>query len=215
MRAVVKVKQSQGQTPSNATRYIAGSKLDPEREGAKSRPLFTNEGHDDLTYRKADSFLTDGHGAPIKNDLIHFSVSFLNEDFEALGSNDQERKELLREAAREAMDEFKSDLRVSDWRLVAGIHLNTPHPHIHFLFYKKMTTDRGKPRRLGRIPKRLLPYKERGPDGVVTALERAQQRAAPKREGLEREGLEREGQDMARILLSSTLEFDSPLVHQG
>jgi len=222
MRAVVKVKQSQGRTPSNATRYIAESKLDPEREGDKPRSLFTNEGHEDLTYRKADGFLSDGHRAPVKNDLIHFSVSFLNEDFEALGSNDEERKDLLREAALEAMDEFRSDLRVSDWRWVAGTHLNTPHPHIHFLVFKEMTTDRGKPRRLGRIPKRLLPYKERSPDGAVaavegklgerfvTALDRAQQRAEPKREGLEREG-----QDMARILLSNTLEFDSPLVHQG
>jgi len=221
MRAVVKVKQSQGRTPSNATRYIAGSKLNPEREGDKSRPLFTNKDHDDLTYRKADSFLTCGHGAPIKNDLIHFSVSFLNEDFEALGSNDGHRVELLREAAREAMNEFRSDLRVSDWRWVAGIHLNTPHPHIHFIVFKEMATDRGKPRRLGRIPKRLLPYKERSPDGAgeavegklgeafVAALDRAQQRAAPKREGLEREG-----QDMARILLSNSLEFDSPLAHQ-
>ncbi len=227
MRAVVKVKQGQGRHSSNATRYIAGSKLDPQREGDRSRPLFTNKGHDDLTYRKADGFLTDGHGAPIKNDLIHFSVSFHNEDFEALGSNDQARKELLREAAREAMDEFSSDLRVSDWRWVAGIHLNTPHPHIHFLVFKEMTTDRGKPRRLGRIPKRLLPYKERSSDGAgavvegklgesfVAALDRAQLRVAPKREGLEREELEREGQDMARILLSNTLEFDSPLVHQG
>ena len=222
MRAVVKVKQSQGQTPSNATRYIAGSKLDPEREGDKSRPLFTNKGHDDLTYRKANGFLTGGRGAPIRNDLIHFSVSFLNEDFEALGSNDQERKELLREAAREAMDEFRSDLRVGDWRWVAGIHLNTPHPHIHFLVFKEMTNDRGKPHRLGRIPKRLLPYKERGSDGAVAAVEgkigsrfvaaldRAQQRVEP-----EREEPERERQDMARILLSNTLEFDSPLVHQG
>ena len=121
MRAVVKVKQSQGRTPSNATRYIAGSKLDPEREGDKPRSLFTNEDHEDLTYRKADGFLSDGHGAPVKNDLIHFSVSFLNEDFEALGSNDEERKDLLREAAREAMDEFRSDLRVSDWRWVVKI----------------------------------------------------------------------------------------------
>jgi predicted NAD-dependent protein-ADP-ribosyltransferase YbiA (DUF1768 family) len=222
MRAVVKVKQSQGRTPSNATRYVAGSKLDSEREGDKSRPLFTGKGHDDLTYRKADGFLTGGHGAPIRNDLIHFSVSFRNEDFEALGSNDEERKELLREAAREAMDEFRSDLRISDWRWVAGIHLNTPHPHIHFLIFKEMTTDRGKPRRLGRIPKRLLPYKEQSPDGAVAAVEgklgsrfvaaldRAQQRVA-----LEREGLEREGQDMAQTLLSNTLEFASPLVHQG
>jgi hypothetical protein len=222
MRAVVKVKQSQGQTPSNATRYIAGSKLDPEREGDKSRPLFTNEGHDDLTYRKADNFLTGGRGAPIRNDLIHFSVSFHNEDFEALGSNDKERKESLREAAREAMDEFRSDLRVCDWRWVAGIHLNTPHPHIHFLVFKEMTTGKGKPRRLGRFPKRLLPYKEQSPDGAVAAVEgklggrfvaaldRAQQRVAT-----ERERSEREVEDMARILLSNTLEFDSPLVHQG
>jgi hypothetical protein len=222
MRAVVKVKQSQGRTPSNATRYIAGSKLDPEREGNKSRPLFTNKGHDDLTYRKADTFLTGGNGAPIRNDLIHFSVSFHNEDFEALGSNDKERKESLREAAREAMDEFRSDLRVGDWRWVAGIHLNTPHPHIHFLVFKEMATGKGKPRRLGRFPKRLFPYKEQSPDGAVAAVEgklggrfvaaldRAQQRAAT-----ERERSEREVEDMARILLSNTLEFDSPLVHQG
>jgi predicted NAD-dependent protein-ADP-ribosyltransferase YbiA (DUF1768 family) len=217
MRAVVKVKQSQGRTPSNASRYIAESKLDPEREGDRPRPLFTNEGHDDLTYRKADDFLTAGRGAPIKNDIIHFSVSFLNEDFEALGLSDEERKERLREAAREAMDEFKSDLRAGDWQWVAGIHLNTPHPHIHFLVFKEIVTDRGKPRRLGRVPKRLLPYRERDPDGAshpvegklgeafVAALDRAQQRAAP----------EREGQDMAQTLLSNTLEFDSPLVHQG
>jgi predicted NAD-dependent protein-ADP-ribosyltransferase YbiA (DUF1768 family) len=222
MRAVVKVKQSQGRTPSNATRYIAGSKLDQEREGDKSRPLFTNKGHDDLTYRKAETFLTGGNGAPIRNDLIHFSVSFRNEDFEALGSNDEERKELLREAAREAMDEFRSDLRVGDWRWVAGIHLNTPHPHIHFLVFKEMATSKGKPRRLGRIPKRLLPYKEQSPDGAVAAVEgklggrfvaaldRAQQRVAT-----ERERSEREVEDMVRILLSNTLEFDSPLVHQG
>jgi len=222
MRAVVKVKQSQGRTPSNATRYIAGSKLDPESEGAKSRPLFTNKGHDDLTYRKADGFLTGGRGAPIRNDLIHFSVSFHNEDFEALGSNDEVRKKFLREAAREAMDEFKSDLRVGDWRWVAGIHLNTHHPHMHFLVFKEVTTDMGKPRRLGRIPKRLLPYKERSPDGAVAAVEgklggrfvaaldRAQQRVAQ-----EREEQEREVEDMARTLLSNTLEFDSPLVHQG
>jgi predicted NAD-dependent protein-ADP-ribosyltransferase YbiA (DUF1768 family) len=216
MRAVVKIKQSQGRTPSNATRYVAGSKLDPEREGDKPRPLFTNKGHDDLTYRKANGFLTGRNGAPIRNDLIHFLVSFLKKDFDVLGSTDEERKELLREIARGAMDEFRSDLRVGDWRWVAGIHLNTHQPHIHFLVFKEMTDDRGKPRRLGRIPKRLLSYKERGSDDAaaaikgklsshfVAALDRAQQRVA----------LEREGQDMARTLLSNTLEFDSPLVHQ-
>ncbi len=217
MRAVVKVKQSQGRAPSNATRYIAESKLDPEREGDSLRPLFTNRGDNDLTYGDANRYLIDGRGRPAKGDLIHFSVSFLNEDFEALGSSDDERKERMREAAREAMDESRPDLRVGDWRWVAGIHLNTPYPHIHFLVFKELTNDKSKLRRLGRIPKRLLPYRERSPSGAtaavegklgehfVAALDRAQQRATE----------EREGQDMAQTLLSNTLEFDSPLVHEG
>src|SRR5215475_46372 len=138
MRAVVKVKQSQGRGPSNAARYIAESKLDPQREGRGPRPLFTNRGDNDLTYGEADRYLKDGRGKPARGDLIHFSVSFHNEDCERLGATTEERKERLREAAREAMDEIKSDLRVGDWRWVAGIHLNTKHPHIHFLIYKEI-----------------------------------------------------------------------------
>jgi hypothetical protein len=126
MRAVVKVKQSQGRAPSNAARYIAESKLDPEREGDSPRPLFTNRGDDDLTYGDANRYLNDGRGKPAKGDLIHFSVSFQNEDFDALGSGAEERKHRLREAAREAMEESRSDLRVGEWRWIAGIHLNTP-----------------------------------------------------------------------------------------
>ena len=53
MRAVVKVKQSQGRGPSNAARYIAESKIDPEREGKGPRPLFTNRGDDDLREHRA------------------------------------------------------------------------------------------------------------------------------------------------------------------
>src|SRR5215510_6873389 len=160
MRAVVKVKQSQGRGPSNAARYVAESKIDPEREGKGPRQLFSSRGDDDLPYGDANRYLNNGRGRPAKGDLIHFSVSFRSEDFERLGATDEWRKERLRAAAREAMDELKSDLSVADWRWVAGIHLNTKHPHIHFLIYKEITNDKGKRKRLGKIPRRLLPHRD-------------------------------------------------------
>ncbi len=189
MRAVVKVKHSQGRALSNAARYIAESKLDPEREEGKARTLFSNRGEDNLTYGNANRYLNDGPGRPAKGDLIHFSVSFHEEDFEKLGATDAERKTGLRETAREAMDELRADLRIRDWRWVAAIHLNTPHPHIHFLISKEITDERGKERRLGKIPKRLLPRMEQDPgdasrpvegklgEHFVAALDRAQERA--------------------------------------
>jgi len=189
MRAVVKVKHSQGRAPSNAARYIAESKRDPEREGNNARRLFTNRGDDDLKYGDANRYLNDGPGSPAKGDLIHFSVSFYEEDFEKLGATDAEREAGLREAAREAMDELGYDLHVRGWRWVAAIHLNTPHPHMHFLISKQITDERGKERRLGKIPKRLLPHMEWRPGDAarpvegklgkhfVAALDRAQERA--------------------------------------
>ncbi|MCI0390544.1 MAG: relaxase MobL [Acidobacteria bacterium] len=205
MRAVVSVKRSGEKGVSYLARYISESKLNPEREGERPRPLFTNKGDDNLTYRGANRFLTCSEGDPLKKDLIHFSVSFQNEDFETLGATDKERKERLREAAREAMDELMGDLHLSDWRWVAGIHLNTNHPHIHLLVYKEIIDrDKGEPRRLGRIPKRLLPRLERTADGgtqpvegvvgrrFVETLDRAQERVRDA-------GREREGVAMMRI----------------
>lgn len=188
MRVVTAVKPMGGKGASRAARYVAESKLDPEREGER-RPLFTDRDND-LTYSKANRLLTEGLGAPLKKDLIHFSTSFREEDFERLGTDDQPRVDRLREAAREAIREIKDDLGVGDWRWVAGIHLNTDHPHIHILIHKKVTDfETGKPRRLGNLPKRMLPHSRRGPDGemhaatgmigdrFIAALERAQERA--------------------------------------
>src|SRR5262245_42646041 len=118
MRAVVRVKPMGGKGASRVARYIAESKLNPDREG-KRRPLFSDRENDlavgdNRTYRKADQYLSGGRGAPRKCDLVHFSVSFREEDFERLGSDDDERKERLREAAREAMTGVQADLNVAD-----------------------------------------------------------------------------------------------------
>lgn len=171
MRVVIAIKSTGGRGAARAARYISERDRDPEREGESPRLLFS-EYEEKLTYRKANQSLSNGHGTPDKDDLIHFSTSFLPEDYEQLGENDKERKERLREVAREALSELKDELNASEWRWVAGIHLNTEHPHLHILISKEISNrDTGGIRRLGRIPKRLLPHRESTPEGTTVPVE--------------------------------------------
>ncbi len=175
MRAVVKVKPMGGKGAASVARYIAESKLDPMREG-KRRPLFSDRENDltesgDRTYRQANQYLSGGRGAPLKKDLIHFSVSFRREDFEQLGIREDERIERLREVAREAMAAVQTDLNVAGCRWIAGIHLNTLHPHIHIVVHKNVTDRKtAQPRRLGKLPKHMLPHSKRGADGAIRSV---------------------------------------------
>ena len=171
MRAVVAIKSTGGHGASRATRYISERDRNPEREGAGPRPLFSDR-EDTLTYRGADRWLSGGRGTPDKNDLIHIAVSFTKEDYERLGTNDEERKEQLREVAREAMGEMMREIRAKEMRWVAGIHLNTDHPHLHIVISKEVKDlVTNKSRRMGRIPKELLPYSEARTDGGSRPVE--------------------------------------------
>src|ERR1051325_9036524 len=155
MRAVIAIKSAGGGGASRATRYISERDRNPEREGAGPRPLFS-EREDTLTYRGADRLLSNGAGTPDKDDLIHIAVSFRKEDYERLGPTDEERKEQLREVAREAMGEMSRELRAKEMRWVAGVHLNTDHPHVHIVISKEIKDhETDKPRRISKIPKRL------------------------------------------------------------
>ena len=171
MRAVIAIKSTGGSGASRATRYISERDRDAEREGAKPRLLFS-EREDTLTYRGADQLLSNGMGSPDKADLIHIAVSFNQEDYERLGMTEDERKEQFREVARQAMGEMTRELRAREMRWVAGIHLNTAHPHLHILIHKEIKDlVTGKPRRMGRIPKELLPYREARADGGTRPVE--------------------------------------------
>jgi MobL relaxases len=200
MRVVVSVKPIGGKSASRLTRYIDEDGIDRGREG-KRRQLFSEKGDDlageDLTYRGANQYLSRGSKTLRRQDLIHVVVSFREEDFAALGANDEECKEALREITREAMEQTRADLGAADWRWVAGIHLNTEHPHAHIAIHKKaLVRDRGTGRHrrddfrnLGNFRKRMLPHRERGSDGIIRSvagdigdyfiagLERAQTRA--------------------------------------
>jgi MobL relaxases len=172
-----------GSGASRITRYIAERDKNLEREGPGSRRLFS-EDEDNLSYHRADRILDPGSGQPDKDDLIHFSVMIEEEEFDKLGSDEKEKQAQFREAVREAMKGMAAELNVEELTWVGGIHRNSQNPHVHIVMNKD-AQDRqtGKPRRISRIPKRLLPHKEiengkevivNGPlgDKFLTALEK-------------------------------------------
>ncbi len=174
-----------GSGASRVTRYIAEREKDLAREGPGARPLFS-EDRENLTYRKADWILDPYEGLPEKRDLIHFSVTITEEDFDKLGDDEKQKQARLREVVREGMEGMASELNVEQLVWVAGIHHHSEHPHAHVVIHKnviELGTER--PGRIARLPKHLLPYKDtrdgkdvivNGPIGerFVKALEKQQ-----------------------------------------
>lgn len=174
-----------GSGASRVTRYIAEREKDLAREGPGARPLFS-EDRENLTYRKADWILDPYEGLPEKRDLIHFSVTVTEEDFDKLGDDEKQKETRLREVIREGMEGMASELNVEQLVWVAGIHHHSEHPHAHVVIHKNVIevgTER--PGRIARLPKHLLPYKDtrdgkdvivNGPIGerFVQALEKQQ-----------------------------------------
>lgn len=174
-----------GSGASRVTRYIAEREKDLAREGPGARPLFSEE-RENLTYRKADWILDPYEGLPEKKDLIHFSVTITDEDFDKLGDDEKQKQARFREVIREGMEGMASELNVEQLVWVAGIHHHSEHPHAHVVIHKNvLEAGTERPGRIARLPKHLLPHKDtrdgrdvivNGPIGerFVTALERQQ-----------------------------------------
>src|ERR1044072_2817929 len=141
------------------TRYIAEREKDLSREGPGARPLFSDD-RENLTYRKADWILDPYDGHPEKKELIHFSVMVPQEEFDKLGDDEKERQARFREVVREGMQGMAAELNVEPLTWVAGIHHHSEHPHAHIVFNKKVIElGTGRPGKIARIPKTLLPHK--------------------------------------------------------
>ena len=158
-----------GSGASRVTRYIAEREKDLAREGPGARPLFSEE-RENLTYRKADWILDPYEGLPEKRDLIHFSVTVTEDDFDKLGDDEKQKQARFREVIREGMEGMASELNVEQLVWVAGIHHDSEHPHAHVVIHKNVIeagTER--PGRIARLPKHLLPHKETrdGKDVIV------------------------------------------------
>jgi hypothetical protein len=161
MRVVFHIISSGGAAgASRATRYVAEREKDPAREGPGSRPLFS-EDQEGLSYRHADRMLDAIEGRPEKNDLIHFSVSFEEGDFDRLGADEKEKQARLRDVVREGMKGMAEELNVERLTWIGGIHRNSDHPHAHLAMHKDaIERGTGREKRIGRIRKTLLPHKE-------------------------------------------------------
>jgi len=152
---------------SEATRYIARSDLDREREGKDLRKLFSDD-RDELSHYEADRWLTAGGARPEKRDIIHYVFSLQeSNDFERLGANNKDRKSSLRETVRRVMRTAEQEMRVERLHWAAGIHLNTDNPHVHIVISRyALDRDTEKLRRFGKLPHRIAPHNERQPDGT-------------------------------------------------
>jgi MobL relaxases len=189
MRVVVSVKPTPGGgRASQAARYIAYSDRYDEREGKEPRLLFSAK-EDSLSFWKAERVLTEGR-TPAKDEVIHITVSFREEDFHRLGHDEASRQQALKEVPREAVSEITGELRASDLRWVAGIHRNTDHPHLHLLFHRGYTDrETGREKWLTRLPEAMLAHRVIAENSVEkirpgsfgqafeAALDRAQERA--------------------------------------
>lgn len=169
---VVAIKPSSSGGASGVTRYIAESKRNLEKEGLQDkepRPLFsTNE--DRLTYLEANELLAQPSGALAeKEDLVHIVISLEKEDFERLGETREEQIEAFKEIIREAAEEIENEVNFVELDWVAGIHLNTEHPHAHIAISREgwdRTTEKGK--RIEHLPRTLLPHNTKDEQGQKT-----------------------------------------------
>jgi hypothetical protein len=149
-----------GSGASRTTRYVAERDRDLKREGPGSRPLFS-EDEENLTYRRADRILDPDEGQPEKTDLIHFSVMVTEEDYDKLGEEEKAKQARFREMIREGMKGMAAELNVEELTWAAGIHRNTDNPHAHVVMSKNVVElGAERPKRIARIPKHLLPYRD-------------------------------------------------------
>lgn len=164
-----RIRGSKVEGTSEATRYIARSDLDREREGTDLRKLFSDD-RDELSHYEADRWLTAGGARPDKRDIIHYVLSLQEpNDFERLGANDEDRKSSLRETVRRVMRTAEEEMRVERLHWAAGIHLNSDNPHVHIVISRyALDRDTEHLRRFGKLPHRIAPHNEHQPDGTKT-----------------------------------------------
>jgi len=212
---------------SRTTRYIAERERDPTREGPGPRPLFS-EDRDNLSYRSADRILDCLEGQPQKDDLLHISVSFQEEDFEKLGKDEQERQAGLRRVIRDGMRGVADELNVEWLTWVAGIHRNTENPHAHIAILNEATERYGfEQRDFSRLRTSLLPHKQivngkelvvpgKIGDRFIAALDKQQQRFRdqPSPQQQAREVMDNWGGRIRRGNSESRLETPSRLSDQ-
>ncbi|HMV48695.1 MAG TPA: relaxase MobL [Blastocatellia bacterium] len=165
MKVIVVIKAGMGGSgASQAARYVATRARDEAREGSASRPLFSERAAD-LNHTQANHWLGEGR-APSTDDVLHLVISFhREEDFLALGADEENRLEGVRRTTRATMEELAHALNARELRWVAGLHRNTDNPHVHLLiqrYYRERQI--GQAKRLKTLPPEWRVHWEKTPD---------------------------------------------------
>lgn len=160
MRVIASVQSKRGSS-RGLIHYLAHSKIDRNSEPEKGRELF-NEFTEHLTVRSANNFLKSdcGKGRPSNNELHHLVLSFRREDFQQLGSTDEERQRQVKIVTRFAIAQLEKSLQSERLAWAGAVHLNTANPHVHVAIQKQYLTKDLQGRSLNKIHREALPHFE-------------------------------------------------------
>lgn len=160
MRVIASVQPKRGSS-RGLVHYIAHSKIDTAREPAEGREIF-NAYSDHLTVQSANNFLKPdcGKGRPSNNDLHHLVLSFRHEDFQRLGTTDDERIKGIKSVTRAAVSRLENWIHTDRLAWAGAVHLNTENPHVHIAIQKQYQRTDLTERMLTKIPRGALPHFE-------------------------------------------------------
>ncbi len=160
MRVIASVQSKRGSS-RGLIHYLAHSKIDRNAEPENGRELF-NEFTEHLTVRSANNFLKSdcGKGRPSNNELHHLVLSFRREDFQQLGSTDEERQRQVKIVTRFAIGQLEKSIQSKRLAWAGAVHLNTANPHVHIAIQKQYLTKDLQGRSLNKIPRESLPHFE-------------------------------------------------------
>ncbi len=163
MKIIVSV-QSKSSSSRGLIHYIAHSKTDTIRE-PQTRELFSDYS-DRLSVETSNEFLKSriSNKRPSNEELHHLVISIKTEDFDRLGTAENERQQSLREITRHALEKMKEALGADKLAWAAGIHRNTDNPHVHIAVQKSYFDKNLEKKILGKIPTVLLPHYEKKGD---------------------------------------------------
>lgn len=158
MRVVASVQAKRGSS-RGLVHYIAHSKVDPEREPQNSREIF-NAFADELSVKSANNSMRVGiaKGRPSNDELHHLVLSFRDDDYRKLGTNEAGRKKALKETTRAAMKSFETSINAERLLWTAAVHRNTKNPHVHIAIQKQYLTKEIERKTMTKIPREALPH---------------------------------------------------------
>lgn len=158
MRVVASVQAKRGSS-RGLVHYIAHSKVDPEREPQNSREIF-NAFADELSVKSANNSMRVGiaKGRPSNDELHHLVLSFRDDDYRKIGTNEAGRKKALKETTRAAMKSFETSINAERLLWTAAVHRNTKNPHVHIAIQKQYLTKEIERKTMTKIPREALPH---------------------------------------------------------